>query len=133
MLKTIVTTTTGRRAVLAAFGCLAAASATIGIAPTASAEPDCSEAALSNTVSTTTGSAQQYLAGHPGADAVLSAAATQSPGEAATNVRSYFTAHPQEYYELRNILAPIGEAQTQCNTTVLPAGWASAYDQFMAG
>ncbi|MEZ0364084.1 heme-binding protein [Mycobacterium sp. pUA109] len=115
-------------------GCLlGAAAAGIIAAPTAAAEPDCSPAGLSNTVNTTTGSARQYLAGHPGADAVVTQAISQPRPEAASNVRSYFTAHPQEYYELRGILAPIGDAQRQCNTTVLPPELASAYDAFMAG
>jgi hemophore-related protein len=53
--------------------------------------------------------------------------------QAAAEVRSYFTANPQEYYELRGILAPIGEKQQQCQMTVLPPELASAYAEFMAG
>ena len=123
-----------RKTLGTAGGCLlGAVAASVIAAPTASAEPDCSPAGLSNTVNTTTGSAHQYLANHPGANAVVSAATNQPRPEAATNVRNYFTAHPQEYYELRGILAPIGDAQRQCNTTVLPPELASAYDEFMAG
>ena len=64
---------------------------------------------------------------------MVSQAISQPRPDAAANVRSYFTAHPQEYYELRGILAPIGEAQRQCNTTVLSPELASAYAEFMAG
>ncbi|HET9876385.1 MAG TPA: heme-binding protein [Mycobacterium sp.] len=102
-------------------------------AATASAAPDCSPAGLSNTVNSVSGSAHRYLANHPGAGSVVSAAANQPRPEAAADVRNYFTAHPSEYYELRSILAPIGEAQRQCNTTVLPPELASVYDEFMAG
>ncbi len=56
-----------------------------------------------------------------------------APQQAAANLRGYFTAHPQEYYDLRGILAPIGDAQRQCNVTVLPPSLASAYSEFMAG
>lgn len=133
MLKTPVTRTR-RRIGSGAVGCLLGALATAVVtAPTASAAPDCSPAGLSNTVTSVRGSAEQYLAGHPGANAVVTAATSQPRPEAATDVRNYFTANPQEYYELRGILAPIGEAQSQCNTTVLPPDLAPVYDEFMAG
>lgn len=48
--------------------------ATVLVAPTATAAPDCSQAAVSHTVDSVTGSAQQYLAAHPGANAVVSQA-----------------------------------------------------------
>ena len=102
-------------------------------APTASAAPDCSGATVADTVSSVTGSAHQYLANHPGAGQVLSAAANQPRPQAEANVRGYFTANPQEYYDLRGILAPIGDVQRQCNISVLPPDLSSAYDQFMAG
>ena len=105
---------------------------TIG-APAASAAPDCSAAGVSNTVSTVTGSATQYLNNHPGANAVVTSARNEPRPQAESNVRSYFTAHPQEYVELRGILAPIGDTQRQCNTTVLSPDLESAYSEFMAG
>ena len=106
--------------------------ATLG-APSASAAPDCSGATVANTISSVTGSARQYLANHPGAGQVLSAAVNQPRPQAAADVRGYFTANPGEYYDLRGILAPIGDVQHQCNVSVLPADLSSAYDQFMAG
>jgi hemophore-related protein len=109
------------------------AAATIA-APSASAAPEqCGADSLANTVSTTTGSARTYLDGHPGANQAVTAALGQPPQQAAANLRGYFTAHPQEYYDLRGILAPIGDAQSQCNVTVLPPSLASAYSEFMAG
>lgn len=114
-------------------GLLGATAATLVAAPSASAEPDCSPAGVSHTVNSVTGSAQQYLAAHPGANAVVNQAINAPRPQAAADVRSYFTAHPQEYYELRGILAPIGETQRQCNTTGLPPELASAYAEFMAG
>lgn len=108
--------------------------ATILAAPIASADTDvCSGNGVANTVSTVTGSAQHYLSNHPGAGQVLSAAMHQSPAQAAADVRGYFTANPGEYYELRGILAPIGDVQRQCNVTVLSPALEAAYSEFMAG
>lgn len=114
-------------------GLLGATAAALVVAPTASAAPDCSPAGVSGTVNAVTGSAQNYLATHPGANAVVNRAITSPRPQAAAEVRSYFTAHPQEYFELRGILAPIGETQRQCQTTGLPPELASAYAEFMAG
>jgi heme-binding protein len=114
-------------------GVLAGLAATVIAAPTASAAPDCSPGGVANTVSSVTGSATQYLNTHPGANAVVSAARNEPRPQAASDLRGYFTAHPQEYYELRGILAPIGDTQRQCNTTVLSPDLESAYNEFMAG
>lgn len=102
-------------------------------APSATAAPDCSPAGVNATVSSVQGAAEQYLAAHPGANQVVSAAYGQPRGEAASNLRGYFTAHPQEYYDLRGILAPIGDTERQCNVSALPGNLESAYHEFMAG
>jgi hemophore-related protein len=117
----------------AGFSLLAGLAMTPMAAPTAWAAPDCSAAGVSNTVSSVTGSATQYLGNHPGANAVVTAARNEPRGQAATDLRNYFTAHPQEYVELRGILAPIGDTQRQCNTAVLSPDLESAYNEFMAG
>jgi heme-binding protein len=108
------------------------AAATIA-APSAAAAPDCSADRVAGTVSDVTGSARAYLAGHPGANQAVTAAMGQQRPQAEANLRGYFTANPQEYYDLRGILAPIGDVQSQCNVTVLPPDLASAYSTFMAG
>ena len=108
------------------------AGATIA-APNAAAAPDCSASGVSNTVSTTLGSARTYLNTHPGANQAVGAAFSQPRDQAAGTLRGYFTANPQEYYDLKGILAPIGDTQRQCNVSVLPADLASAYNEFMAG
>lgn len=109
-----------------------AALATVA-APAASAAPDCSAGAVAGTVSTVTGQARDYLAAHPGANQVVTAAYGQPRPEAESNIRGYFTANPSEYYELRGILSPIGETQRACNVSVLSPELSSAYDAFMAG
>ena len=123
-----------RRIAALTAGCLfgGMAAATVA-APSAVAAPDCSASGLAGTVTSVMGSARQYLDNHPGADQVLTVAYGQPRPQAEADVRSYFTANPQEYYDLRGILAPIGDAQRQCNVMLLPPDLASAYAQFMAG
>ncbi|WP_297597229.1 heme-binding protein [Mycobacterium sp.] len=102
-------------------------------APSAAAAPDCSPAGVNSTVSSVQGSAQDYLAAHPGANQVVMAAYGQPRPEAAASLRSYFTGHPQEYHDLRGILSPIGDTERQCGVTGLPPYLESAYHEFMAG
>jgi hemophore-related protein len=126
--------TARRRFAGVAAGCLLGgiAAATIA-APNAAAAPDCSAGGVSNTVNTTLGAARAYLNTHPGANQAVGAAFTQPRDQAAGTLRGYFTANAQEYYDLKGILAPIGDTQRQCNVSVLPADLASAYNEFMAG
>ncbi|AAS05791.1 MULTISPECIES: heme-binding protein [Mycobacterium avium complex (MAC)] len=115
-------------------GCLLGGMA-MGIvgAPSAAAAPDCSPSGVNSTVSAVEGSAQQYLAAHPDANQVVTAAYGQPRPQAESSLRSYFTGHPQEYNDLRGILAPIGDTERQCNVTALPPYLESAYQEFMAG
>jgi heme-binding protein len=108
------------------------AAATIA-APAASAAPNCGADNVAGTVSSVTGSARSYLAAHPGANQAVTAAMGQPRPAAEASLRGYFNANPQEYYDLRGILAPIGDVQSQCNVSVLPPDLASAYGEFMAG
>ena len=107
--------------------------AAIWAAPTALAAPDCSPGGVHATVSSATGAAQHYLDAHPDASQVVMAAYGQPRPQAASDLRNYFTAHPNEYYDLRGVLAPIGDTERQCNVTALPPGLESAYQEFMAG
>jgi hemophore-related protein len=110
-----------------------AAAAGISAAPSALAAPDCTPAGVHATVSSATGAAQQYLSVHPGANQVVMAAYGQPRPQAESDLRNYFTAHPTEYYDLRGVLAPIGDTERQCNVTALPSDLESAYQEFMAG
>jgi heme-binding protein len=105
----------------------------IAAAPLATAAPDCSPAGVDATVSSVTGSAEQYLTAHPAANQVVTAAYAQPRPQAESDLRSYFTSHPNEYRDLRGILAPIGDTERQCNVTALPSNLESAYHEFMAG
>jgi heme-binding protein len=125
---------TVRRGLVGVIAATALGAATAAVtAPMAAAQPNCSAAGLASTVSGVTAAAGQYLDAHPDANDAITAAGSQSPQQAESNLRAYFTSHPQQYNDLRSILAPIGETQRQCNVTALPPDLASAYDEFMAG
>jgi hemophore-related protein len=135
MIMKLIGITARRHIAGVAAGCLlgGVAAATIA-APAAGAAPDmCTASGVSNTVSTTLGSARAYLDTHPGANQAVGSTFSQPRPQAADTLRGYFTANPQEYYELRGILAPIGDTQRQCNVTVLPPDLAAAYNEFMVG
>ena len=102
-------------------------------APSAMAAPDCSASAVSGTVSSATGAARDYLGSRPAANQAVTTAFSQPRPQAAATLRGYFNANPQEYYDLRGILAPIGDVQRQCNVQALPPDLAAAYNEFMAG
>jgi hemophore-related protein len=126
--------TARRRIAGVAAGCLLGGVAAATIAsPTAAAAPDCTAGGVSNTVSTTLGSARAYLNAHPSANQAVGAAFSQPRDQAASTLRGYFTTNPREYYDLKGILAPIGDTQRECNVSVLPPDLASAYSEFMAG
>ena len=61
------------RTALLAVGCAALAGLTV-TAPLASAAPACDAATVANTVRTTATTAQQYLDGHPDANAAVTSA-----------------------------------------------------------
>ncbi len=71
----ISSTVRRRRVAGISAGCLLGGMA-LGIAgaPSAAAAPDCSPGGVNATVSSVTGSAQQYLAAHPDANQVVTAA-----------------------------------------------------------
>jgi hemophore-related protein len=127
---------TARRGIVGvcASGLLGGFAAATITAPTASATPEqCTASSLADTVSSTTGSARAYLDSHPGANQAVTTALAQPRPQAAATLRGYFTANPQEYYDLRGILAPVGDVQRQCNVAVLPGDLEAAYGEFMAG
>jgi hypothetical protein len=76
---------------------------------------------------------RRHAYGGRSANQVVTAAYGQPRPQAAASLRSYFTAHSQEYYDLRGILAPIGDTERQCNVTALSPDLQSAYQEFMAG
>lgn len=97
--------------------------------PTAGAAPACSASGLSTTASGVLSAAGAYLDAHPGANDVLTAAGTQSPEEARSSVRGYFTAHPGEFLDLKGIASPLSDLKNQCGISVSPGQLALLFDE----
>ena len=104
---------------------LGAAAVTIAI-PSAGAVPGCTARDFSHTASGVLASAGGWLDNHPEANDVLTSAGMQGAG-AETSVRDYFTAHPQEYQELRGIASPLIDMQHNCNAAIQPMQIAALY------
>ena len=85
MMKSVVQPCAGKPPACVAL--LASLAATTIAAPTASAAPDCSAAGVASTVSSVTGSANQYLSTHPGANAAVTAAKNEPRPQAETDLR----------------------------------------------
>lgn len=97
--------------------------------PTASAAP-CTASGLSSTASGVMADAGTYLAAHPDADQVLTAAGTQSTGDAKASVQSYFLAHPGEFLDLKRIAQPLTDLRAQCGVAVSPGQLAALVESF---
>jgi heme-binding protein len=101
--------------------------ATIAL-PTASAEPQCTAAGLSNTLGSVASATGGYLAGHPGANDVVTKAGALPQQEGENSIRVYFVAHPQEWADLQAIAQPLRSLRQQCNVDVAPAQIARLFD-----
>jgi hemophore-related protein len=120
----------GKRGVLGvltvgAIGGLAAA--TIAL-PTASAQPQCTAAGLSNALGTVSSATGAYLSSHPGANDVVTNAGSLPPGEGENSIRAYFVSHPQEWADLQRIAQPLRSLRQQCDVDVAPAQVARLFD-----
>ena len=115
-------------------GCVLSGIAAVTItAPVANAAP-CTASGATGTISSVSGAASQFLSAHPGADQVLTTAASQSPDDARASVRAYFTANPGEYLELKGITRPLVDLQNQCGVNGLGgADLLQAFNEFQNG
>ncbi len=112
-----------------AAGVLAGVVTTTVALPTAGASP-CTASGLATTASGVLSSAGPYLAAHPGADDVLTAAGSQPTDEAKANVQSYFLAHPGEFLDLKGIAQPLTDLRNQCGVSVSPGQLAALVESF---
>jgi heme-binding protein len=114
-------------AVLAA-GALGGLAATTIAVPSASAQPGCTAAGLSDALGTVSTATGQYLAAHPGADDAITNSGSLAPGDAENAIRTYFVAHPQEWSDLQGIARPLANLRQQCDVDVAPAQIARLFD-----
>ncbi|OFJ55171.1 hemophore-related protein [Mycolicibacterium grossiae] len=123
-----MTKSTVRRAVagVVATGALSVMAGAVAV-PTASAAP-CTASGLATTASGVLGTAGGYLDAHPGANDALTKAANLPADQAESSVRAYFTAHPNEYVDLQNIVRPLKDLRGQCGVSVTPAQLAMLVD-----
>jgi heme-binding protein len=102
------------------------AGATI-VAPTAAAQPGCDASNFATTSSGVLNAAGGYLAAHPDANDVLTRAASQPTDQGESSVRGYFTAHSNEYFDLRNIAQPLIDLRNRCGVAVSPSQLATLF------
>jgi hemophore-related protein len=108
---------------------LGGVAATTVALPTASAAP-CTASGLSSTASGVLADAGTYLAAHPGADEVLTAAGSQPTDEAKASVQSYFMGHPGEFLDLKGVAQPLTDLRAQCGVAVSPGQLAALVESF---
>jgi hemophore-related protein len=97
--------------VAGALGVLAAATVAL---PSASAQSDCTAAALSSALGPVATATGDYLASHPDANQVVTAAGSLSPQEAEKSIKIFFATHPQQWIDLRAIARPLADLRQQC-------------------
>jgi heme-binding protein len=89
------------------------AAATIAL-PSASAQPECTAAGLSSTLGPVATATGDYLASHPDANQVVTAAAALSPQDAEKSIKIFFATHPQQWVDLKAIARPLADLRQQC-------------------
>ena len=117
----------GALGVLAAGALGGLAAVTIAL-PTASAQPQCTAAELSNALGTVASDTGGYLDSHPGANDVVTNSGALPPGEGENSIRAYFVTHPQEWADLQAIARPLTTLRQQCDVDVAPAQIARLFD-----
>jgi hemophore-related protein len=112
----------------AAAACVFATAAATVAVPTAGAADPCTASGLASVASGVLADAGGYLDAHPGANDVLTAAATQPPEDAKAAVRAYFTGNPGEFLDLRRIAAPLKDLRNQCGIAIGPGQLATLFE-----
>lgn len=102
-------------------------------APSAVAADPCTASGLASVASGVLADAGGYLDTHPGANDVLTKAATQPPEEAKAAVRAYFSSNPGEFLDLRRIAGPLRDLRNQCGVTITPNQFATLFDAMATG
>jgi heme-binding protein len=95
--------------------------------PTANAAP-CTASGLAAAAGPVFSEVGTYLDAHPGANDVLTAAASQSPDDARSSVTGYFTGHVGEFLALQSMTKPLSDLRAQCGVSISPNQFLSLYE-----
>jgi hemophore-related protein len=69
---------------------------------------------LSSTLGPVASATGDYLASHPDANQVVTAAGALPAQEAEKSIKIFFATHPQQWVELRNIARPLADLRQAC-------------------
>jgi heme-binding protein len=104
----------GRASGMLAVGLLGALASTTIALPSASADNPCTAAGLSSALGPVATATGAYLASHPDANQVVTAAGSQAPADAEKSIKIYFAIHPDQWMDLRAIAQPLTDLRAQC-------------------
>ena len=120
--------TATRRVARLAGVCVVGVAIAGALTPEAAAAP-CKASGFAATSSGVLAQAGTYLDAHPGADDVLTAAASQSPADARASVQGYFIGHPGEFLDLQRIAQPLKDLRNQCGVAISPTQLALLFEE----
>ena len=100
---------------------IAALTASLALAPNASAQPGCTASGLSSALGEVASATGGWLSGHPEAEAAVNTADENA-------IRTYFASHPAEWQQLQGIAAPLRSLRQSCPQQVAPGDIARLFD-----
>jgi hemophore-related protein len=124
-LSTFLSTSFGRRVVIAAVGAGAVtAPLACATAPTAAADPsprpaDCTAADVAGVAAGVAASLSTYLFTHPDVNGFYTGLQDRPKDQIRDDVQNYFNANPQEQADLENIRQPLVDIRQRCQWTPL--------------
>ena len=104
-----------RRVVAGAFGAGAIAVALLGVAPSASAAPNCTAADLAGVASGVSAATSAYLFTHPDVNAFFTGLEGTPRADLRDRIQQYMDANPQVKADMQNIRQPLVDLRTRCS------------------
>jgi heme-binding protein len=117
----MLNTRLARRMTSGLIGAGAVAGALIGVAPTASAAPNCTAADLAGTAAGVSAATSAYLFTHPDVNAFFTSLEGTPRDELRGRVQEYLAANPQTQADLTGIRQPLADLRARCGEDQGPA------------
>lgn len=114
-----------RRVTSGVIGAGAVVGALLGVAPTATAAPNCTAADLAGVASGVSAATSAYLFTHPDVNDFFTGLEGTPRDELRGQIQQYLDANPQVKAELQGIRQPLVDQRNRCGGDDLPAGPAS--------